>query len=273
MAVREPAVAGQFYPLGKEELSAEIGRCFSFSGKPGPCKHTNHILSIISPHAGYVYSGGVAAFSYKALAEDRKFETAVIIGPNHTGIGAGVSVYTKGEWESPLGKARIDEKLAGGLAKKFSDNSSAHNYEHSAEVQVPFVQHLSKEAKIVPVCVLDQELETMVKLGKALAELLDSRKHIVIASTDFSHYVPYDEAYANDIRAINAIKKLDEKALYETVAKYGISMCGPGGVAAAIVYAKEKGAKEGELLKYATSGDVTGDRGQVVGYGALALRK
>jgi hypothetical protein len=273
MAVREPAVAGQFYPLEKKQLQEEIERCFSVSGKPGPCRHTNRVFAIVSPHAGYVYSGGVAAYSFKALAEDRKFETAVIIGPNHTGLGAGVSVFTEGEWETPLGNTKVDGKLAKEIAERFSDNNSAHNYEHSAEVQVPFIQHLSKEAKIVPICVLDQELETMVKLGKTLAELLDSKKHVVIASTDFSHYVPYDEAYANDLRAIAAIKKLDEKALYETVAKHGISMCGPGGVAAAIVYAKEKGAKEGELLKYATSGDITGDRGQVVGYGALALRR
>jgi AmmeMemoRadiSam system protein B len=215
-----------------------------------------------------MYSGPTAAYAYKALAEDRKPETAVIIGPNHTGIGPGISVFPEGEWLTPLGSASIDGRLARKIG--FPDES-AHACEHSAEVQVPFLQFLYGDIKIVPVCMLDQQPEASAALGKALAKALDPKKHVVIASTDFSHYVPYDRAYANDARAIAAIKKLDAAGLYDAVGRYDISMCGYGPVAAATAYAKAAGAKKGELLKYATSGDVSGDSRAVVGYAAMAL--
>jgi hypothetical protein len=272
--MREPAVAGQFYAFDKEGLQKELKKSFAFSGEPKKSKNKNSILSAVCPHAGYMYSGGVAAYSYRALKEDRTAETFVIIGPNHGGVGPAVSVYPSGEWETPLGKIEIDSKLAQEIAgDKFTLDDSAHTFEHSAEVQLPFLQRVFKDFKIVPICVLDQRLDLMKELGERLAKVLDENRHVVIASTDFSHYIPNEDAYSRDFKAIEAIKSLDENALFEAIDKYDISMCGYGGVAATIVYSKFKGAKKGELLKYMTSGDVTGDKSAVVGYGSLILKK
>lgn len=273
--MREPVVAGQFYPLHKDDLLKQLEQCFSISGKPGRSKNENKIVAAVCPHAGYIYSGSTAAYSYKALKEDRVPETFVIIGPNHSGVGPGVSIYPEGEWETPLGKVEIDADLAKKISDKdFTLDTEAHAYEHSIEVQIPFLQHVYEtDFKVVPICLMDQRLNSMKNLGKKLSEVLDSEKHVVIASTDFSHYVPYQSAYERDLRAINTIKNLDENALFDTISEFDVSMCGPGAVVSAIVYAKNVGAKTGELLKYQTSGDVTGDKGAVVGYGAIVLKK
>jgi len=270
---REPAVAGQFYSFDRESLEKEIKKAFSLPGEPKKTKNENKILAAVCPHAGYMYSGSVAAYSYKALKEDSTPKTFVIIGPNHGGIGPAISIYPSGEWETPLGSVEIDSGLAEKIAgEKFVLSEEAHIYEHSVEVQIPFLQHVFKEFKIVPICVMEQRLNVMKELGEKLAKVLGDG-HMVIASTDFSHYVPQEEAYSRDFKAIDAIKSLDENALFEAIEKYDISMCGYGGVAAAIVYAKAKGAREGRLLKYMTSGDVTGDKSAVVGYGSLVLSK
>jgi hypothetical protein len=270
---REPAVAGQFYSFEKESLEKELKKAFSISGEPKKSKNQDKILAVVCPHAGYMYSGSVAAYSYKALKEDRTPKTIVIIGPNHGGTGPAVSIYPSGEWETPLGSVEIDSELAKKIAGgRFALDEEAHLYEHSAEVQLPFLQHVFKEFRIVPICVLDQKLGIMRELGNRLAEVLGG-EDVVVASTDFSHYVPNDVAYANDLRAIDAIKDLDEERLFKEIEDYDISMCGYGGVAAAIAYAKLKGAKTGQLLKYMTSGDVTGDKSAVVGYGSLILTK
>ena len=270
---REPAVAGQFYSFDRESLEKEIKKAFSLPGEPKKTKNENKILAAVCPHAGYMYSGSVAAYSYKALKEDSTPKTFVIIGPNHGGMGPAISIYPSGEWETPLGTVEIDSELAEKIAgEKFVLNEEAHIYEHSVEVQIPFLQHIFKEFKIVPICVMEQRLNSMRGLGEKLAQVL-GEGHMVIASTDFSHYVPNEEAYKRDFKAIDAIKSLDEGALFEAVEKYDISMCGYGGVAAAIVYSKLKGAKEGRLLKYMTSGDVTGDKSAVVGYGSLILTR
>lgn len=272
--MREPAVAGQFYPLEKSDLLKELKKCFSVSGEPKESKKENKILAAVCPHAGYVYSGPTAAFSYKALKEDRIPETVVIIGPNHSGVGAPVSISSADYWSTPLGDIEVDAELA----KKISDENfiledEAHFYEHSGEVQLPFLKYVYKNFKIVMICLMDQRLDTVKKLGEKLAKVLDPKKHVVIASTDFSHFVGNDEAYEKDMIAINTIKKLDEELLYKRVEEENISMCGPGGVAAAIIYSKKLGAKSGKLLKYQTSGDITGDKRTVVGYGSLIISK
>jgi len=263
--VRIPAVAGQFYPSEKKELEKEIEKMFE------KAKVTNKkAIAAISPHAGYYYSGGVAAYSYSAL-KNIKPETIAIIGPNHTGFGFGVSIGKKEEWETPLGVVKVDTKKAYDIAKEnFVIDSSAHAYEHSIEVQIPFLQKTFKEFKILPICVMDQRKETMIKLGNTLNKVL-GKKDIIVASTDFSHYVPYSEAYKNDLKAIKKIEELDINGLYEAIRKNNISMCGYGCVAAAIQFAKKRGAKKAELLKYATSGDVTGDKAQVVGYASIII--
>jgi len=270
---REPAVAGQFYSFDRDSLEKEVKKAFALSGEPKKSERTGRILAAVCPHAGYMYSGSVAAYSYKAIGEDSNPKTFVIIGPNHGGMGPAISVYPSGEWETPLGRIEVDTELAGRIAAgKFELDETAHIYEHSIEVQLPFIQHLFKEFKIVPICVMDQRLSLMKELGSRLAEVLGDGD-IVIASTDFSHYVPNNIAYSNDMRAIEAIKSLDEDKLFEEIGKHDISMCGYGGVAAAIAYAKLRGAKEGQLLKYMTSGDITGDKNAVVGYASLVLSR
>lgn len=274
--LRSPAAAGQFYPDSKKELSSQLK---SFFELPVSCENKGKILAAVSPHAGYAYSGAIASYAYRELKKDRKIETAAIIGPNHTGIGPDISIFPEGTWETPLGEVMVDEKLAKKIAGKpvmdaagnmFTLDETAHEAEHSVEVQVPFLQYLFGEVKIVPICMMDQSFETSVALGKRIADVAGGET-VVIASSDFSHYIPYEQAYGRDGKAIEAIKKLDEKLLFDYVSKYDISMCGPGCVAAAITYAKEKGAKEGRLLRYATSGDVVEDKKAVVGYAAFSL--
>ena len=262
--VREPFFAGQFYPYDKNTLLEQLKKLF-LDAKI----NVKQAVSGVAPHAGYVYSGPTAAYLYKSL-QDMKPETVVIIGPDHTGQGAGVDVCAKGTWKTPLGTVDVDEELAGKIKGTVSNLEIP---EHSVEVQLPFLQYAFSEHtfKIVPIHVLDQNVETMKALGKSLAETLDAKKHLVIASTDFSHYVPQKQAYENDFRAIAAIKELDVEKLYSIIKEFNISMCGYGPVAAAMTYAKSAGAKSGELLKYATSGDVTGDVNAVVGYGALGF--
>ena len=270
---REPAFAGQFYSLDKKDLEKELKNAFSLCGEPAKSKNKNSILAAVCPHAGYMYSGSTAAYSYKALKEDGNQKTFVIIGPNHGSVGPAISIYPSGGWETPLGSVEIDAELAGKIAdERFKLDESAHIYEHSVEVQLPFLQHLFKDFKIVPICVMDQRLSLMKELGEKLAKVLGDGQ-VLIASTDFSHYIPNEEAYARDFKAIEAIKSLDEDRLMEEIKKNDISMCGYGGVAAAIVCARARGAVSGELLKYMTSGDVTGDKSSVVGYGSLILKK
>jgi AmmeMemoRadiSam system protein B len=265
---REPAVAGQFYSYDKDVLKNELKKFFNSTG----ASKTGDALSIVCPHAGYMYSGAVAAYSYNAIKK-QGVKTAIILGPNHGGMGAPVSIYPAGEWETPLGKMDIDSKIAEEISgDKFALDESAHIYEHSIEVQLPFLQYLFKDIKIVPICIMDQRLAIMKELGEKLANTLRG-DCIVIASTDFSHYIPNEKAYEKDLKAIDAIKKLDENHLLKIVRDDGLSMCGYGPVAAAIIYSRLKGATKGELLKYMTSGDVTGDKSSVVGYGSLALMK
>lgn len=262
--VREPAVAGQFYPYDKTVLTKQLEKFFS-EAKVVEKK----AVAGISPHAGYVYSGPTASYLYKSL-QGMKPETVVVIGPNHTSFGEAISVYPEGEWKTPFGSIEIDADLA----KKVEATAStdAHMIEHSVEVQLPFLQFALQEHKfkIVPICVMDQRMKTMQSLGKNLTSILDVKKHLVIASTDFSHYVPQKQAYKNDLRAIAAIKELDVEKFYDVIQELDVSMCGYGPVAAVMTYAKGKGAKA-ELLKYSTSGDITGEFNAVVGYGALGF--
>ena len=265
---REPAVAGQFYSYDKDVLKNELKKFFDSADA---CK-TGDAISIVCPHAGYMYSGAVAAYSYNAVKK-QDVKTAIILGPNHGGMGAPVSIYPAGEWETPLGKVEINSKLAEEISdNKFVLDESAHIYEHSIEVQLPFLQYLFKDIKIVPICIMDQKLAIMKELGEKLASALDE-SCMVIASTDFSHYIPNEKAYEKDLKVIEFIKKLDENGLFKIIKDGESSMCGYGPVAAAIVYSRLKGATGGELLKYVTSGDITGDKSSVVGYGALALTK
>jgi len=277
MKVRKPVVSGTFYAGTPKELKEQIEWCYKHELGPGVVPQVNkagsrEIVALVVPHAGYIYSGPVAAHAYKELAEDGVFDTVVILGPNHTGYGSPVSVWTENSWETPLGKVEINEELArkvlGGIIEA---DETAHIYEHSIEVQLPWLQHLYGELKIVPIAMLAQDMETAREVGKAISKTGDNT--IIVASSDFTHYEPHSIAAEKDKSMIEAIVNLDEEMLYKRRGLLNCTMCGYGPVASAIVAAKEMKAKTASLLKYATSGDTTGDFSRVVGYGSIVIKR
>ncbi|MET1128746.1 MAG: AmmeMemoRadiSam system protein B [Thermoproteota archaeon] len=279
---RLPAVAGIFYESREEALRAQIEWAFRHPIGPGALPSTSEervraTNAYVSPHAGYPYSGPVAAHVYYNVAKEGLADTYVIIGPNHTGLGDRVSVYPRGRWVTPLGEVEVDGELATQLVKESayaSPDEVAHLYEHSVEVQVPFLQYIfGSKVRILPVVVYEQTLEVARDLAHAInaaAEKL-GRDAVVIASSDFTHYEPHEKAVEKDSIAIEHIKRLDSEGLYKAIAKYNITMCGPAPVMAAIEYNKLRGGSVGELLKYATSGDTSGEKSSVVGYAAIRL--
>jgi AmmeMemoRadiSam system protein B len=277
MEIRKPAVSGMFYAGTARELEEQIEWCYKHELGPGAIPRVNskglrEIVAIVVPHAGYYYSGPVAAHAYKALADDGIFDTAVIIGPNHTGYGYPVSLWSGADWSTPLGEVEINKKLAQRLlGDVIKADETAHIHEHSIEVQLPWLQHLYKKVKIVPITMLAQDIETARTLGKAIAQAGDNL--IIIASSDLTHYEPYSVAMEKDSSVIEAIVALDEKELYERCESLDCTMCGYGPVASAVVAAKEMEAKKATLLKYATSGDTSGDFSRVVGYSSIVIKR
>lgn len=271
--MRPPAVAGQFYPADKEALITEIEACYASPLGPGrlPGRRgkKRSLVGLVVPHAGYMYSGPVAAHAYLALAEDGLPDTFVILGPNHTGYGLPLAVATD-DFQTPLGVARVDTDLAEELMQGLIEGDmEAHRYEHSLEVQIPFLQHLGPEVSMVALCMGVQDYQAAFEVGARVRDVLKGRDALVLASTDFSHYVPPEVAAAKDRQAIDRILAGDPKAFLNAVEREHISMCGPGPVAAALVALE--GAK-GELLRYGHSGEIAPMR-DVVGYGAITLRK
>jgi hypothetical protein len=234
-------------------------------------------VGLVCPHAGYIYSGPVAAKSYFELARDGKPDKIVIIGPNHTGAGSGVSMMSEGIWETPLGQAEIDSETAGAISKE-SDiidlDDHAHLHEHSIEVQLPFLQYVLKtKFDFVPICMMMQDLETSAEVGEAVGRALKGKNALIIASSDMTHYESADSAKRKDRLAIDAILALDDAKLQETVESHRISMCGHGPVASMIAASKALDAKTAQLLGYSTSGDITGDNIEVVGYLAASIHR
>lgn len=281
MKRRFPVVAGSFYPSDPKALRQQIEACFKHRLGPGELPRVNseggrRVSALVSPHAGYVYSGPVAAHGYYALAEDGVPETFILLGPNHTGFGSGVSIMVEGSWRTPLGDLEIDRELAAALVgscRIIDPDESAHRHEHSIEVQLPFIQYLYGSPKIVPVCFLMQDPETAREVGETIAKSILGENAVIVASTDLTHYEPHSEAAAKDRKVIDAVLNLDASGVAQVVDSLGVSMCGPGPVMAAIAAAKALKAERGELLAYATSGDVTGDRSSVVGYASITLRR
>lgn len=271
--MRRPSVAGQFYAGDEESLRGQIEKCFTGPLGPGRIpalgKRKGMVLGGVAPHAGYMYSGMVAAHTYARIAEDGFPKTFVIIGPNHTGRGSGIAV-TSEDWETPLGVARVDKELAKEIRLDLVDeDAEAHRYEHSVEVQLPFIQFFTNDFKFVPVCMGFQDLESAVSVGKTIARATKGKDVVVIASTDMSHYVSPMLAKKKDGMALDAIKAMDPKALYEVVRDENISMCGYGPVIATMT-ACEGG--KATILRYANSGDVQ-PMAQVVGYASVVITK
>ncbi len=263
--MRAPAVSGQFYPRGKNDLSREISRCFeNIQVKERP------VLGAVVPHAGYVYSGHTAAHVYSVLPNA---ETFVLIGPNHTGHGSPVSVSSE-TWSTPLGEVNADTEFIKALSKKIIDtDETAHRYEHSIEVQLPFLQHKFREFKIVTICMGMQDEETALEVGAEISEAARkvNRKVVVIASSDFSHYKPDNVARDDDSYFIKAILAMDISGFYHRLFERNASVCGYGPIAAMLSASRNLGAKHAALLKYSTSGDTTGDLSAVVGYAGIIV--
>jgi hypothetical protein len=275
-------VAGKFYEHDAEALRAQIKNCFLH--KLGPQKlpevnlhvHPRKIVGLICPHAGYVYSGPVAASAFYELAQDGKPDTVVLMGPNHTGYGSALSMMREGTWKTPLGDIEVDTKLADqirGETNMIDIDELAHRYEHSIEVQLPFLQYLyGDEFKIVPICFLMQDYESAVEVGRAFEEALDATNTVVIASSDMTHYEPAKRAAEKDNAALKAITELNAKRFYETIEAQNITACGYAPITALVTYASRVCAKA-QLLNYHNSGDVTGDHSSVVGYAAVSFKK
>jgi AmmeMemoRadiSam system protein B len=268
--IRRPAVAGQFYQASKEALKRQVeGFLLPRAGK-------KRALGILAPHAGLIYSGSVAGAVYSSVEPP---DTFILIGPNHTGLGAGVSIMSSGRWETPLGTIGIDGPLAAairGRSDLIREDDRAHLHEHSLEVQLPFIQYLCPEATIVPIQMLDTRLETCLEVGRAVGEAIKSRgqgenQPLIVASSDMSHYEPAEVARKKDHHAIGHILDLDPEGLYHTVKNNHITMCGYGPAVAMLTACKILGAKNAELIKYANSGEVSGDYAQVVGYAGVVI--
>jgi hypothetical protein len=261
--MRLAAVAGQFYPGSGAELEHQLEDMLH------PEKELSFLGAVV-PHAGYIYSGQVAAEVYSRLP---KAETYVIIGPNHHGLGSPVAL-SRDSWRTPLGVALPDLELADALAGSIIDHDeTAHLHEHSIEVQIPFLQKRFSDFKILPICMGLQDMQTAVEVGQELSRAIDrqKRKAIIIASSDFTHYQPQETARKVDAKLLEAILNMDVPELYDRVYRYDATACGYGPIAATITAVAALGAKAGKLLAYATSGDVSGDYSQVVGYGAIVF--
>ena len=265
--VRYPAVAGQFYPGTAEELRLYLD---SYCRSDVPKVKAK---AIIVPHAGYVYSGKVAGETYSRVEIP---PVNVILGPNHTGLGKPASVFPKGVWLTPFGEVPINERVTERLISNYpyEADTTAHIYEHSLEVQVPFLQYcckFSEDLSIVPVVFQHIPYSDCVRAGEVLAEAVKDEDALIVVSTDFSHYVSQREAERYDSYAIDAILNLDPEELYRRVLTYNISMCGVIPATVGLVAAKLLGAEGAELVMYRTSGDVTGDYAQVVGYAGIII--
>jgi len=280
--IREPAVAGTFYEGTKEALSQQIEDCYTHYLGPGKAprlssKKEGNILGLVSPHAGYAYSGPVAAWGFYEVIKSQVPEVVIILGPNHRGFGASIAISAKGKWKTPLGENQIDEELAKkivNLSSLVRFDEKAHQREHSLEVQLPFLQYsYGGSFRIVPICMMEQDRSTACNLGEVLSQVLKGKNSLIIASTDFTHYQPNDIAERQDKKALTTILSLSPEELGRVVSRYRISMCGPGPVMAMLTATSLLGAKKARLLKYATSGDITGDYEAVVGYASVVVEK
>ncbi len=266
--IRRPAVAGQFYHGSKERLIQQVGSCID----PSAVKEA--VTGIVVPHAGFIYSGSVAGAVYSS----RKFpDTFILLGPNHTGLGPAISLMDDCEWEIPLCTFEVDKKLAARIAvnsPKVERDRQAHMFEHSLEVQLPFISYFSNTVKIVPISLLSASLFDCLELAKGIAKAIKSVDYpvVIAASSDMSHYVSDKKARQKDNMAIERMLEVDAEGLYETVVKERISMCGFIPVTVMLAAAKALGANSARLVKYATSGEVSGDFDSVVGYAGIVVR-
>ncbi len=274
MQIRTPAVAGMFYPGEKNELKESIHQCFLHSFGPGklpPTEEKKKIYGVICPHAGYMYSGPIACHSFYSISSESP-ELFIIIGPNHWGVGCNVAAMKDCSWETPLGQVEVDSDAASELSKisNIVDlDFFSHTKEHSLEVQVPMLQEVYSKFKILPIILIDQEKNAAEEIGEAVATISKQKNSMIIGSSDFTHYEPNEFAHEQDKALIEPILDLDVDQFYKVLYEKNVTACGYGAIASTMIACKKLGATKGELLKYATSGDVTGDTSSVVGYGSI----
>jgi AmmeMemoRadiSam system protein B len=266
--IRNPVVAGLFYPGSASSLRAQLKNYI----KGGLTKE--EILGLVSPHAGYMYSGSVAGAAISRIVVK---DTFIIIGPNHTGLGQPFSIMAEGIWRTPLGEVEIDTVLARRILESSShlkDDVVAHLEEHSIEVQLPFLQYIKPDIKIVPIVLAQGTGDIYKDIGGVIAKSIKdlNREAVIIASSDMNHYEPQEIAIEKDNKAIEAILQLDIDELLNRVAEFHISMCGYGPTASLIAACKALGATQAERVMHKTSGDVTGDYRSVVGYAGILIK-
>ncbi|OGS21787.1 MAG: AmmeMemoRadiSam system protein B [Elusimicrobia bacterium RIFOXYA2_FULL_39_19] len=265
--IRNPLFAGIWYPKEKQEIAAYLET---------KAQKTD-ALACICPHAGWMYSGKVAGAVYSSLYA---YDTYVIIGPNHTGLGPLASIFSEGSWKMPLGNAQIDTefvKTAIKYSEFLSADTTAHVREHCIEVQLPFIQYFNPEAKIVPIILKSDKIDVAKDIANAVSEACKTHnapnnRILLVASTDMTHYESHEYAKKQDKLALEHIKHLDGAELVNTVQRRGISMCGYLPTAAVMLAGKTLGAKTAKLVKYATSGETSGDFDSVVGYAGLIIK-
>ncbi len=265
--IRPPAVAGRFYPSDPKDLTRQIEEFTSSATEK------RRAIACVVPHAGYVYSGGVAGAVYSALEIPTR---CILLGPRHFQQGQPMAILTEGSFQTPLGEARIDSAMAEELARAcplLREDTVAHAREHSLEVQLPFLQQIAPDFRFAPVVLATDRYDAMAELGRAVAHVVRAHREpvLVIASSDMNHYESDALTRAKDKKAIARILALDPRGLYDTVRGEGITMCGYAATVAMLVAARELGAKEATLVRYATSGDVNGELDEVVGYAGIIV--
>lgn len=269
--LRHPAVAGRFYPGDPDNLRSEARGYLSQddSRTQAPVR----ALGCIAPHAGYMYSGHVAGAVFARVDVSPR---CIVLCPNHTGVGRALGIMSAGAWQTPLGDVPIDAALAGALKQRFPalhEDSTAHRAEHAAEVELPFLQLRQPQLRFVPIALGTGQFDVLDQLGKALADVVAAQSDpiLIVASSDMNHYESDAVTRVKDHRAIERILTLDPRGLFDVVTQQDISMCGFGPAVAMLTAARQLGAKSAELVKYATSGDISGDREMVVGYAGVVV--
>jgi len=280
--IRDSVYSGSFYENNLSKLNKQIENCFLHEIGVGKLPLTNFagkrkIRGLISPHAGYLYSGPVASHGFYRLARDGKPDNIIILGPNHRGYGEEISIISSGKWSTPLGELEINEDLAKNIlnhSKIIKEDNKAHQYEHSIEVQIPFIQYIfGNNINIVPISMARQDIETDIRVAGAISSSVKDKDIVIIASSDFTHYKSKEYAKNIDYQAIEAILKFNPQKLYDLIYDQQLTMCGPGPITTMLIVCKALGASKAELLKYATSGDITGMNEEVVGYASIIISK
>ncbi len=264
---REPAVVGRFYPANPVSLRRTIDSFLDRQKEPLEAK------AIVSPHAGYLYSGAVAGAVYGSVKLPKR---VIVLGPNHTGRGGQLALYPDGEWLTPLGTVSIDTEMNGRLLAEcplVREDHTAHAGEHSLEVQIPFLQALVPEFRLSAICVFTADYRSLESLGHALAKVIQSFDEpvLIVASSDMTHFESADAAAKKDKLAIDRVIAIDPRGLYDVVLEKDISMCGFAPTVAALTACRDLGASTGRLIRYADSGDITGDKSDVVAYAGIAI--